>query len=177
MVRLPKKLQKPQKKRSNMEVLKFPHEFLFETTNEVIVFDQALAERLSIMHEAMERENGLGLAANQLGFTDRMFIMKGPDGIIDLINPIITWRSILPAKLKEGCLSAPGDFLVVPSRKSTVQVKFQDSYGQPRSSVFRDLYAVCAQHEIDHLNGNPFFADKSIPKAERRLWMKKWGIK
>lgn len=160
-----------------MEILKFPHPALFQTTNEVTVFDDALAERLAVMHEAMERENGLGLAANQLGFMDRMFIMKGTNGIIDLINPVITWRSILPAKLKEGCLSAPGDFLIVPSRKSTIQVKFQDASGEERSTIYRDLLAVCVQHEIDHLNGNVFFADKSIPKSQRNSMMKKWGIK
>lgn len=160
-----------------MKIVKFPDQALFTPTNTVTTFDATLHYLLDSMYEVMKVNNGLGLAANQVGILDSMFVMDGPEGRIDLVNPVIIQRSIGAANLKEGCLSAPGDFVVVPARRAWVHVKFYDKNGEPKARVFNGIHAVCVQHEIDHLLGKTFFADKSIPRNQRGPLMKKWGVK
>jgi peptide deformylase len=160
-----------------MTILKFPNPMLITATYEITVFGEELKVLLDAMYESMKAKNGLGLAANQVGLLHRMFVMEGPEGRINLVNPVIVWRSISAANLREGCLSAPGDFVIVPSRSREIHVKFQDEKGESHVKSLTGLHAVCVQHEIDHLNGQIFFANKSIPKSKRQPLMKKWGIK
>lgn len=160
-----------------MELLRFPNPVLFEVMPEVTVFGEELSVLLGGMWDLMKYKNGLGLAANQVGLSLRMLVMQGPNGRLNMVNPVIVSKSVKPANLKEGCLSAPGDFVLVPSRVEWVQVKFQNEKGEQQVVVLKGLHAVCAQHEIDHLNGKFFLADKSIPKYVRKQLGKKWGIK
>ena len=150
---------------------------LITATYKITVFGEELKVLLDAMYDAMKANRGLGLAANQVGLLHRMFVMEGPEGRIDLVNPVITWSSVVGANLKEGCLSAPGDFIIVPSRKEKIQIQYQNEKGEPQVKVLSGLYAVCAQHEIDHLDGQIFFTNKSIPKNKRQPLMKKWGTK
>lgn len=160
-----------------MDILKFPDLFLFETMPTVTVFEGELSVLLDSMFETMKARNGLGLAANQVGISCRMFVMNGPNGRLNVVNPVIVSKSKLAANLREGCLSAPGDFIVVPSRSEWVEVNYQDETGKAGHVVLKGLYSVCAQHEIEHLNGKSFMANKSIPKNIRKGLEKKWGIK
>lgn len=160
-----------------MDILKFPDLFLFETMPVVTVFEEELSVLLDSMFETMKARNGLGLAANQVGIACRMFVMNGPNGRLNIVNPVIASKSKLAANLREGCLSAPGDFIVVPSRSEWVEVNYQDETGKEKHVVLKGLYAVCAQHEIEHLNGKSFMDNKSIPKGIRKGLEKKWGIK
>lgn len=126
----------------------------------------------------MLKKGGLGLAANQVGLHFRAFVMAGVDSEkLFLVNPKIIKRSEVPANMKEGCLSAPGEFLVLKERASWVQVDFQDEKGQPTRRVFQGLHAVCVQHEIDHLDGKSHLMSPSIPKKQRKELCKRWGIK
>jgi len=159
-----------------MNLLLFPDPLLFQETSEVLVFGPELLVLLDAMWETMEANKGLGLAANQIGLSHRMVVMKGPNGRINLINPEIFGKSKLPANLKEGCLSAPGDFVLVPDRVEWVQVNYQDEHGHEKMAVFKGLYSVCIQHEIEHLDGKSFMANKSIPKHIRKGLQKKWGL-
>lgn len=161
-----------------MEIHKYPAPELFETCKEVTVFGPELKILLDSMWDTMIPNNGMGLAANQVGLTFRMFTMFGPNKEkLFIINPEIISKSVAPANLKEGCLSAPGEFLVIDSRASWVKIKFQDETGAKHERVFKDIYAVCVQHEIDHLNGESHLQSKSLHKAKRKELAKKWGIK
>lgn len=161
-----------------MELLKFPDKSLFNVCKEVTVFGDELTILLEGMWQVMVKGGGLGLASNQVGLDYRMFVMAGPDNEkIFLINPKIIKRSQVPANLREGCLSAPGEFLLLSERAAWVQVEFQDHKGEQKSRVFKELYSVCVQHEIDHLDGKSHLMSKSIPKAKRKELYKRWGIK
>jgi peptide deformylase len=164
-----------------MDILKFPNPILVTKTYAITTwtdeFKAELKNLLDSMYELMKKEKGIGLAANQIGLLHRMFVMDGPDGRVNIINPQIVSKSRIGANIKEGCLSAPGDSVLIPTRAQWVQFVYHDENGDPRGHVFSGVHAVCVQHEIDHLDGKVFFADKSIPKIERKLLMKKWGIK
>src|ERR1700687_550861 len=135
-------------RRVNMELLKFPNPHLFLVMPEVTVFGEELSVLLDGMWDLMKYKNGLGLAANQVGLSFRMIVMQVPNGRLNMVNPIIASKSLKPANLKEGCLSAPGDFVMVPSRPEWVQVKFQDEKGISQLVTLKGLYAVCIEHEI-----------------------------
>jgi len=158
-------------------ILKFPNRLLFEKTQEVRVFGPELKVLFGLMRETMEANKGLGLAANQVGIPLSLVVIKGPLGTLNLVNPDVVSKSKVPANLKEGCLSAPGDFVVVPSRVEWVEVKYQDESGDEKRAVFKGIYSVCVQHEIEHLSGKSFMDNKSIPKHIRKGLQKKWGLK
>jgi peptide deformylase len=161
-----------------MEILKFPDPSLFRKCDEVTVFGPELKILLEGMWEAMLKRGGLGLAANQVGLHCRMFVMGGVDSEkLYIINPKVVKKSEICANLKEGCLSAPGEFLVLGERSSWIQIDFQDEKGQMNRRVFQGLHSVCVQHEMDHLDGKSHLQSKSIPKAQRKALAKKWGIK
>lgn len=161
-----------------MDILRFPDPSLFRPCAEVTVFGPELLTLLEGMWEAMLKKGGLGLAANQVGLHFRAFVMAGIDSEkLFVCNPKIIKRSEAPANLREGCLSAPGEFLVLGERAAWVQVDFFDEKGYMQRRVFQGLHAVCVQHEIDHLDGKSHLMSSSIPKAKRKELCKKWGIK
>jgi|SRR5581483_1694852 len=161
-----------------MEILKFPHPSLFKSCTEVTVFDQELKTLLDSMWETMKANNGMGLAANQVDLPWHMFVMQGPDGKrINLVNPYILHRSVVSANLKEGCLSAPGETIVVPERAEWVQLVYDDENGKEHKTTFTGIHSVCVQHEMEHLDGMSFMENSSIPKVKRKQLARKWGFK
>jgi peptide deformylase len=161
-----------------MEILKYPDPKLFKICKDVSVFEDELKILLEGMWSTMLAGGGLGLAANQVGLEYRMFVMAGIESEkIFLVNPIIIKRSEIPAMMKEGCLSAPGEFLLLKDRSSWVQVQFQNEKGELLRRVFQGIHAVCVQHEIDHLDGKTHLQSPSIPKKIRKELAKKWGLK
>lgn len=160
-----------------MKLIYFPDERLFQVAKEVKEFTPELKELLESMWTIMKEARGLGLAANQVGLPHRMFIMEGPSQEkIFLVNPVITKKSVINAYVKEGCLSAPEEFFVL-DRASWVEVSFKDENGSSCLRVFKDVHAVCVQHEMGHLDGESFLESKSIPKNIRKQLAKKWGFK
>lgn len=161
-----------------MKILKFPDPALFKVCKEVTVFGPELKTLLDSMWETMVSGNGVGLAANQVGLTFRMFVMLGPNGEkMYIVNPKILRRSVIPVNLKEGCLSAPGEFLVLGERVAWVKLKYQDETGKEHETVLKDIHSVCVQHETDHLDGKSHLQAKSLGKTKRKELAKKWGIK
>lgn len=160
-----------------MEILKFPHPDLFKKCDKITVFGPELKILLDSMWETMKLANGIGLAANQVSIPFRMFVMEGPNGRINLINPRIQALSQVSANLKEGCLSAPGESLVVPGRMRWVDVEYQDENGDFKRVVLHAIHAVCVQHEIEHLDGKSFMKNKTIHKTIRNQLSKKWKLK
>ena len=159
-----------------MEILRFPNAKLLTVCEPVTVFGPELTVLLEKMYDTMLKAKGIGLAANQVGLQFRMFVMNVRDDRHFIVNPEILSASEVFANLKEGCLSAPGDFVVVNSRLKWVELKYQDETGAEKTKVFEDIFSVCVQHEIDHLNGKAFLQSAALSSKVRKQLSKKWGL-
>ena len=107
------------------------------------------------MTKAMYQHNGIGLAAIQVGYQLRMFVMdcsRSRDNSKVFINPEIVEKSDETLCDTEGCLSAPGKTGEV-SRHIRIILKYQDDNGEEKKKTFYNLEARCVQHEMDHLEG------------------------
>lgn len=117
-------------------------------------FDDALQERVARMGDLMNDAHGVGLAAPQLGLSQRLLVYRvGEDApLVALVNPEVEWASDDAEPLDEGCLSIPG--VTVPvERPVYVRVSGQDEVGERRLVEASGLEARVLQHEVDHLNG------------------------
>jgi len=156
-----------------MKLVLYPDEVLKKVCEPVTEFNSELHKTLDEMVEIMTSNNGIGLAANQVGISKRFFILKDKHGKVwDFINPKILERSG-GIQLNEGCLSAPEVFVQVP-RHATVLVEAQDRNGEIFRVIAQDLEAVCVQHENDHLDG-VFFIEKTN-RNQRRSALRKLGL-
>ena len=135
---------------------------LRKVSRSVLDFDEKLATLLDDMAETLYDADGCGLAAPQVGILRRICIVDVGDGLIELINPVITEESGRQEET-EGCLSCPGAYGVT-RRPMRVTVKAQDRNGNPFTVSGEGLKARAFCHEIDHLNGI-LFKDKVIRKA------------
>src|SRR5919205_290809 len=117
-------------------------------------FDDALRDQVSRMGAIMDDAIGVGLAAPQVGLSQRLLVYRvGHDApLIAVVNPEIEWSSRDEEVLEEGCLSLPGVHVDV-DRPIHVRVRAQDEHGDPRLIEASGLEARVLQHEIDHLNG------------------------
>ncbi len=109
------------------------------------------AEVLSSMAQTMYETGGIGLAAPQIGLSERLIVVDIGEGLYKLINPCITKREGEQA-LEEGCLSVPKVSIKVKRAKKIV-VKGMDESGKTLTLQAEGLLACVFQHEIDHLNG------------------------
>jgi peptide deformylase len=117
-------------------------------------FDDALRTQVSRMSAIMSDALGVGLAAPQLGVSQRLLVYRvGHEApVIALANPEIEWGSDDEETGEEGCLSIPGVQVDV-ERKVYVRVRGQDEHGEPRLIEASGLEARVLQHEMDHLTG------------------------
>ena len=134
-------------------------ETLRKTSRPVTTFDDKLQTLIDDMFETMYANNGIGLAAPQVGVLRRLFVMDLQDGSgpLAVINPVIK-HSKGSQIYQEGCLSIPGKFGDV-ERPATLVLEGQDRHGQLFSLPAEGLKAVCICHENDHLDGI-LFRDK-----------------
>ena len=133
-------------------------DILRKKSREVEKFDARLWELLDDMADTLKEQNGVGLAAVQVGVLRRVFIVDVGEGITEFINPrtLATGGS---QTVLEGCLSFPGEFGFV-TRPYKVKVRYQDRTGQVLEKEGEDLFARCVCHELDHLDG-VLFVDKA----------------
>ena len=123
---------------------------------EISKFDASLRALASDMLETMDKAGGVGLAANQVGILNRIFVydcshtQSGLRGA--LVNPVWTPVGEQQQTSPEGCLSIPG-ISAETTRFNQVFVTGQDIEGRPVSMVASGLMARCIQHETDHLDG------------------------
>jgi peptide deformylase len=117
-------------------------------------FDDSLRQQVARMAGIMNDALGVGLAAPQLGISQRLLVYRvGPDApLVTLANPEIEWASDDREGGDEGCLSIPG-VMVDVERPVYVRVRAQDEEGEPRSVEASGLEARVIQHEMDHLDG------------------------
>ncbi len=134
--------------------------------------DQKIKELAKNMVKAMDEENGIGLAAPQIGVSQRIIVIKSKDGSLVLVNPRIKKKSLRTNCAEEGCLSVPGIFGIV-RRHNSVTVESINLDNKSLKFKAKGLMARVIQHEIDHLNGI-LFIDKiakngSKTKDERKI--------
>ena len=122
------------------------------------------------MFETMYEANGIGLAAPQVAKSVQLIVMAcpGEGGFPEtvLVNPRIVFYGPQQAEHWEGCLSVDGLRGKV-TRPSTVRVQALDRQGRPVDFEASGLYAVCIQHEMDHLHGRVFVEHLSDLKQNR----------
>ena len=122
------------------------------------------------MFETMYAAKGIGLAAPQVGRSDRLAVIDIEDNPIVVVNPEII-LSEGSARGEEGCLSIPEVFGDV-DRATRITVRALNREGEPFQLEATDLLARCLQHEIDHLHGKLFIDYLSFLK--RRSALAKW---
>ena len=118
-------------------------------------FDEKLATLLDDMHETLDKAEGVGLAAPQVGMCRRIFIMHlGDDDKVEAVNPEIL-KTSGSQHVVEGCLSCPDKWGYVTRPKKAV-LRAQDRNGNWYEREFEDLGAQCVCHENAHLDGQLF---------------------
>ena len=122
------------------------------------------------MFETMYAAQGIGLAAPQVGRTERICVVDVEERKLALVNPEIVEREG-KIRWEEGCLSIPDVYGEV-QRAHRVVVRALDERGEPLEVEATELLAVCLQHEIDHLHGRLFIDHLSLLK--RRAALAKW---
>ncbi len=172
-----------------LEIKEYPAKVLLQKAKPVVEFDEDLALLCKNMLYTMYKAPGIGLAAPQVGVGVRLFVMDidykreevtNADGDSEYrlsdfnphiyINPeIIEGEGEIT--YEEGCLSLPGVFEEV-KRKEKVKIKYQNLDGEWQEEELDELFAVCFQHEFDHLEGVVFIDRLSLLK--RNLYKKKF---
>jgi len=135
-------------------VRSFGDPVLKSRATEVDRFDDALASQVARMAGLMSDALGVGLAAPQLGISQRLLVYRlGAEApVVALANPELEWESDERETMEEGCLSLP-DVHVDVERAVHVRVGGRDERGERRLVEASGLEARVIQHEIDHLDG------------------------
>lgn len=141
------------------QVLKLPNETLRARSQAVKKINDGVLRVLDNMRDTLYAEDGLGLAAPQIGILKRIIIVATDKEYIELINPEIVAREGEQIGT-EGCLSVPGIIGRV-KRSLHVKVRGLNRSGEQTEINASELLAKALQHEIDHLDGI-LFIDKAI---------------
>ncbi len=132
-------------------VVQVGDEVLRKKSEEVKKFDDSLAQLLDDMKETLQKEDGVGLAAPQIGINLRVVVIDVEEGYFEMINP-----AILSVKGEqtgiEGCLSVKGKHGIV-TRPNKVKAEYRDRKGKKHTVTGYGLFARCMCHEFDHLDG------------------------
>ena len=138
-------------------IRKFGDDILRKKCRRVEQIDDRIKTLLDDLADTMYEADGVGLAAPQVGILKRIAVVDVGEGIVELINPVITETSGTQTE-NEGCLSVPDRYGKV-ERPQTVTVKTLDRDGNEYEITGHDLFARALCHEIDHLDGI-MFVDK-----------------
>lgn len=150
---------------------------LREKCTPVVDITSELLKTMDEMVNMMKQQNGVGLAAPQVGFTQRFLVMMDPDTnkIYRMINPTILSKSEDTCVMEEGCLSVLGpDGLPVYSnvrRPKSVEIEWMDEHGEKQNAQMDGTIARIVQHETDHLDGILFI--DYLPGVKREMLMRK----
>ena len=150
-----------------LEILEFPDPRLRTVAKPVVDVNARIVELADRMLETMYEAPGIGLAATQVNFHQRLIVLdvsENNDQPLILINPcIIAGEGEI--ETNEGCLSVPGFYEPV-DRFQHIQLSAIGRDGEPFTLEASDLLAVCIQHEIDHLEGKLFVDYLSSTKRQ-----------
>jgi len=155
------------------EILVVPHPVLKQVSQPVAAVDDDLRALMDDMLETMYEAPGIGLAAIQVGVAKRVIVMDLARPEEDkqpryFVNPEIVWASEETAPYEEGCLSVPEIYDEV-ERPAHVKIRYLNYHGEQIEEAAEGLYAVCIQHEMDHLDGVLFIDHLSRLKREQAI--------
>ena len=154
---------------SDLKILIFPDPKLRKVAKKIDKFDKSLELLAQNMLITMYEAEGIGLAATQIDVHIRLVVMDLSEERNEprvFVNPEYTILDKSPFTYEEGCLSIPG-FNEEISRPSKILLKWQDLQGNFHEDRPDGIFTVCAQHEIDHLDGKLFVDYLSPIKRDR----------
>src|SRR5574344_362325 len=162
---------------TKLKVYEYPHPILKKKADKVVKVDDDLRQLLDDLLETMYAAVGVGLAAPQVGISQRILVIdaerddEGQHGQpMYFINPEIVWKSDTKVIGEEGCLSVPGMRAEV-ERFEKIRVHYLDYNGNEQEILADDFLAVVLQHEMDHLEGI-LYIDR-ISRLKRQMLIKK----
>ena len=156
-------------------ILTEPNQLLREISQPVDQVDENEQKLMDDMIETMYAANGIGLAAIQIGFPQRIIVMdiskdKKNKSPMYFVNPIILNKATEQSTYEEGCLSVPDQFAEI-DRPNKCEVEYLDYNGEKKLLKAEGLLATCIQHEIDHLEGILFI--DYLSKLKKSMIIKK----
>lgn len=151
-------------------LIQYPNPILEGVARPIKEVDEGVRELLADMAETMYAEDGVGLAAPQIGLPVRAVVIdvsgavKDAPGLIKMVNPEIVSREG-EIEWEEGCLSVP-DFKQKMKRSAKLRVKYLDENGVQKEIDTTGLLAIAVQQEIDHLDGKLILRNASPLKQD-----------
>jgi len=173
---------------SELPILTYPHPVLSTVATPVTEFNSELEEQIMNMIYTMYKTPGIGLAAPQVGISKRFFVLDveydreeitNAEGKTEYrysnMNPLVIINPVFKQKsgstvYEEGCLSVPGVYEDV-KRAENVTLEFQDLKGNSHTLEAEGLFAICLQHENDHLDGIVFI--ERLSNLKKQFYKKK----
>lgn len=143
-----------------LQILKFPNTILRQTI-EKYEFDNSVYDPIQLekdLIQTMLANDGIGLAAPQVGLSLRVFVMghqDNPEAAQAFFNPAVVAAVDEVEDLEEGCLSFPGIYVKI-KRPVKILARWQNSKGEWQESEFDGYNCKCFLHELDHLEGIVF---------------------
>ena len=140
---------------NKLDILTFPDPRLRKKAQPIERFDENLKDMAKKMLHTMYADKGIGLAATQVNYHERLIVIdvsENQDEPIYIVNPSYEVLDSAPEPSKEGCLSIP-TFQQEVLRAKKIELSYQDLDGKPHKLTAEGLFGYCIQHEIDHLNG------------------------
>ena len=155
------------------DIITVPDSYLKQVSKPVEAVDDDLRALMDDMLETMYAAPGIGLAAIQIGVPKRVIVMDLAGSEDEpaprfFVNPEITWTSDELFTYEEGCLSVPEIYDEI-ERPARVRLTYLNYGGEKVEEEAEGLYAVCIQHEIDHLEGVLFIDKLSRLKRDRAV--------
>ncbi|MCS5541651.1 MAG: peptide deformylase [SAR324 cluster bacterium] len=151
-----------------LNILKYPDKKLRTIAKPVVSVDETIKQQVKDMFETMYEAPGIGLAATQVNFHQRIIVIDVSEQCnepICLINPEIIEKSG-EIQWEEGCLSVP-DYYENVIRANDIKVQALNQNGETFELEASEMLSVCIQHEIDHLDGILFIDHLSKLKQKR----------
>ena len=151
-----------------LDILKYPDKRLRTIAKPVVSVDETIRQQVKDMFETMYEAPGIGLAATQVNFHQRIIVIDVSDQCnepICLINPEIIEKSG-EIEWEEGCLSVP-DYYENIIRANDIKVQALNQHGETFELEASEMLSVCIQHEVDHLDGILFVDHLSKLKQKR----------
>tara|TARA_Y100000766_G_scaffold32867_1_gene22800 strand:- start:5092 stop:5598 length:507 start_codon:yes stop_codon:yes gene_type:complete len=140
---------------NKLDILTFPDPRLRKKAQPIERFDENLKDMAKKMLHTMYADKGIGLAATQVNYHERLIVIdisENQDEPIYIVNPSYEVLDSSPESSKEGCLSIP-TFQQEVLRAKKIELSYQNLDGEPQKLTAEGLFGYCIQHEIDHLNG------------------------
>ncbi len=150
-----------------LKITTYPTPILKAKAHKVEQIDSRVRKLALAMAETMDANEGVGLAAPQVGIPKQIIIVKDAKKNLCFVNPCIVKKSKKQYRDEEGCLSLPGIFLKV-KRAEKLEVIAQTPQGKNVKIIAKGLGARIFQHEIDHLHGK-LIVDRVGPLQRLRL--------